>query len=40
MRLYGEEAAIPQEYRSVLERKIQGQTGQRSSDNIIYNIGN
>ena len=40
MRLFGEEAAIPQEYRSVLERKIQGQTGQRSSDNIIYNIGN
>lgn len=40
MRLFGEEAAIPQEYRSVLERKLQGQTGQRSSDNIIYNIGN
>ena len=40
MRLFSEEAAIPQEYRSVLERKIQGQTGQRSSDNIIFNIGN
>jgi len=38
--LFSEESAIPQEYRSVLQRAVNARTGQRSSDNIPYNIGN
>ena len=36
MQLMGEEASIPQEYESVLTRKINAKTGQRSSDNIPF----
>ena len=40
LRLFNEELSIPQTYQSVLERAIKGKTGQSSSDNIPYNIGN
>jgi hypothetical protein len=36
LRLMSEEANIPQQYRSVLTRQINAQTGQRSSDNIPF----
>lgn len=40
IKLMSEEAAIPLEYQSVLERTIKAKTGQRSSDNIPHKIGN
>lgn len=40
MRLFSEEAAIPQQYQNVLQKAATITSGQRSSDNIMYNIGN